>query len=91
MLFLKKSWAWLKNHWYFPLLLILLIITYFSGRARVNKVLKGISLIENLSNRNNYDYTSEEADKMIREIETAVRNMKARFQGSGSSRQRFKF
>ncbi len=61
------------------------------AEKRVNKVLKGISLIENLSNRNNYDYTSEEADKMIREIETAVRNMKARFQGSGSSRQRFKF
>ena len=40
MLFLKKAWAWLKTHWYFPILLVLLIITYFSGRARVNKVLK---------------------------------------------------
>jgi hypothetical protein len=40
MLFLKKAWAWLKTHWYFPILLILLAITYFSGRARVNKVLK---------------------------------------------------
>mgnify|MGYP003131321954 CR=1 FL=1 len=40
MLFLKKAWAWLKTHWYLPILLILLAITYFSGRARVNKVLK---------------------------------------------------
>ena len=40
MLFLKKAWAWLKTHWYFPILLVLLAITYFSGRARVNKVLK---------------------------------------------------
>ena len=40
MLFLKKAWAWLKTHWYFPILLVLLIITYFSGRARVDKVLK---------------------------------------------------
>ena len=40
MLFLKKAWAWLKTHWYFPILLVLLIVTYFSGRARVDKVLK---------------------------------------------------
>ena len=39
MLFLKKAWAWLKTHWYLPILLVLLAITYFSGRARVNKVL----------------------------------------------------
>ncbi len=61
------------------------------AEKRVNKVLNGIRLIENLSNRNNYEYTKEEADKMIREIETGVRNMKARFQGSGASKQRFKF
>lgn len=40
MKFLKKAWAWFKTHWYLPLLLILLAVTYFSGRARVNKVLK---------------------------------------------------
>tara|TARA_Y100001973_G_C5194268_1_gene333111 strand:+ start:1448 stop:1849 length:402 start_codon:yes stop_codon:yes gene_type:complete len=40
MLFLKKAWVWLKTHWYLPILLVLLAITYFSGRARVNKVLK---------------------------------------------------
>ena len=61
------------------------------AEKRVNKVLNGIRLIENLSNRNNYEYTKEEADKMIREIETGVRNMKARFQGGGASKQRFKF
>ena len=37
---LKKVWVWFKTHWYLPLLLVLLAITYFSGRARVNKVLK---------------------------------------------------
>ena len=40
MIFLKKAWAWFKTHWYLPLLLVLLAITYFSGRARVNKVLR---------------------------------------------------
>jgi hypothetical protein len=40
MLFLKKAWVWLKTHWYLPVLLVLLMLTYFSGRARVNKVLK---------------------------------------------------
>ena len=39
-LFLKKAWAWLKTHWYLPLLLVLLLLTYLSGRSRVNKVLK---------------------------------------------------
>ena len=37
---LKKAWVWLKTHWYLPLLLVLLLVTYLSGRARVNKVLK---------------------------------------------------
>jgi len=37
---LKKAWVWFKTHWYLPLLLVLLAVTYFSGRARVNKVLK---------------------------------------------------
>ena len=61
------------------------------AEKRVNKVLTGLRLIENLSNKNNYAYTNEEVNKMIREIETGVRNVKARFQGSGASKQRFKF
>lgn len=40
VLFLKKAWVWLKTHWYLPVLLVLLFLTHFSGRARVNKVLK---------------------------------------------------
>tara|TARA_B100001741_G_C16162635_1_gene418678 strand:- start:38 stop:298 length:261 start_codon:yes stop_codon:yes gene_type:complete len=61
------------------------------AEKRVNKVLTGLRLIENLSNKNNYAYTNEEVNKMIREIETGVRNMKARFNENGASKRRFRF
>ena len=61
------------------------------AEKRVNKVLTGLRLIENLSNKNNYAYTNEEVNKMIREIETGVRNMKARFSENGASKRRFRF
>jgi len=59
MLTLKKVWAWLKNHWYFPLLLILLIATYFSGRTRTKRVIKM------------FEISKESYEKQIKEINEA--------------------
>jgi len=59
MLTLKKVWAWLKNHWYFPLLLILLAVTYFSGRSRTKKVIKM------------FEISKESYEKQIKEINEA--------------------
>ena len=38
--------------------------------SRVNTVIKGITLIGNLSNKRNYEYTDEQANKIILELES---------------------
>ena len=49
------------------------------AESRVNKALNDIRLIGNLSNRNNYDYSTEEIDKIFRAIESEVKQARARF------------
>lgn len=49
------------------------------AEARVNKVLNDLRLIGNLSNRNNYDFTADEIDKIFRAIDTELKQVKARF------------
>lgn len=46
---------------------------------RVNRVLKYIQLIENCSNKMNYEYTEEEIEKMFLAIQSAVDEAKAKF------------
>lgn len=42
---------------------------------RVNNVIKGISLLENLSNSNNYEYTKEDLIKIVKTLKSAVNNL----------------
>ena len=37
-LFWKKLWTWLKHHWYFPVIIVLIIITGFAGRSSRQKL-----------------------------------------------------
>lgn len=49
------------------------------AEARVNRALNDIRLIGNLSNKNNYDYTNEEVDKIFRALDSEMKQVKARF------------
>lgn len=49
------------------------------AESRVNRALNDIRLIGNLSNRNNYDFTSEEVEKIFRALDSELKQVKARF------------
>jgi hypothetical protein len=50
------------------------------AEARVNKALKDIQLIGNLSNRSNYDYTDEDVDAIFRALGHEIAACKKRFE-----------
>lgn len=50
---------------------------------RVNKVIKEIRLIGNLSNRSSYEYSEEDVKKIVKALQREVDAVKARFEGPG--------
>ena len=54
------------------------------AEKRVNKTLKAIHLVGNLSNKSNYQYSDEDAQKIIRAIENEVKILKSRFESKGN-------
>ncbi|WP_417214987.1 hypothetical protein [Alcanivorax sp.] len=54
------------------------------AEKRVQRALKDIHLIGNLSNKSNYVYTDEDAKKIYKALNQAVQEMKARFDSRGS-------
>jgi hypothetical protein len=55
------------------------------AQKRVNRALKDIQLIGNLSNRSNYTYTDEDAQKIYKALKEAVDEMKAKFESRGAT------
>jgi len=49
------------------------------AEKRVVRAIHAIRLVGNLSNRSNYSYTEEDAKKIIRTLQTALDEMKAKF------------
>ncbi len=49
------------------------------ANKRVPAALEKIKLIENLSNINNYEYSKEEADQIIKALNKSVNNLKQSF------------
>ena len=47
--------------------------------ARQEKVLEAVRLLENCSNKNNYDYDKDEVEKIFASVEDALASAKARF------------
>lgn len=45
------------------------------AEKRMDNILKGIELMGNLSNTNNYEYTQEDINKIIRTLKTAVSDL----------------
>jgi hypothetical protein len=54
------------------------------AEKRVNRALKDIQLIGNLSNRSNYFYTDEDALKIYKALRKAVDDMKSKFDNKGA-------
>lgn len=52
--------------------------------ARMNAALKQLKLIENLANRNNYEWTDEEAKKMVSALTKAVETIDKKFKKTES-------
>ncbi len=53
------------------------------AEKRVNKTLKDIRLIGNLSNRTNYNYDAEQVEKIFQTLQTALAECEWRFENLG--------
>ena len=57
--------------------------------ARTNKILDDLRLLGNCANGNNYQYTSEQVDKMFGAIQDALIKARAKFEGE--KKEKFTF
>ena len=55
------------------------------AEKRVQRAIKDIKLVGNLSNRSNYAYTDEDARKIYKALRTVLDTMKARFDSKGEN------
>ena len=55
------------------------------AEKRVNRALKDIQLIGNLSNKSNYSYTDQDVKKIHSALKAALDEMKRRFDSKGAS------
>ncbi len=60
---------------------------------RVQRVLDNLDNLAKCSNRNNYEYTNDEVNKMLRAIKASVKNLEQRFEekNGASNKGSFKF
>ena len=56
---------------------------------RVNKALEQIRLVGNLANRMTYEYTDEEAKKILRVLQKEVDSVKSKFDPNAGAEHRF--
>ena len=52
------------------------------ANKRVNKAIKDIQLVGNLANRQNYDFTDDQAKKIIRALQLEIDQVKQNFQST---------
>jgi len=60
------------------------------AESRVNKAIKDIRLIGNLSNKNNYVYGDSEAQAIFRALEQEMKALRSRFNQSSKKDDFFK-
>jgi hypothetical protein len=56
------------------------------AEKRVNKTLKDINLIGNLSNKSNYSYKNEDVRMIYNVLKKALDDMRAKFDSKGSNK-----
>lgn len=57
------------------------------ANKRVNRAIKDIQLVGNLANKTNYDYTEEQARKILKALQQEIDILKQAFQNSGESQK----
>lgn len=61
------------------------------ANKRVNRAIKDIQLVGNLANRQNYEFTEEQARKIVKALQQEVDTLKQNFSTTGdASRNDFK-
>ncbi len=55
------------------------------ANKRVNKTIKDIQLIGNLANKQNYDYTEQQAKKIIKALQQELDEVKQNFANTNTS------
>jgi ABC-type Fe3+-hydroxamate transport system substrate-binding protein len=60
------------------------------AETRVNKVLEGMRLIGNLSNKRNYDYTDDQIKKIFSALDDQLKDLKNKFKSENKSNTKFK-
>jgi hypothetical protein len=59
--------------------------------ARGDRLIREISLLSNLANKKNYDYSAEEVEQLFKPIEAELKAAKACFDPSKPSERKVKF
>lgn len=58
------------------------------AKHRVNKTIKSIQLIGNLSNKSHYSYTSEQVSQMMSALDKEIRLVKEKFKNTKKSEKK---
>lgn len=61
------------------------------GEARVRKATQMLRLIGNLSNTSNYEYTPEDAQKILATLDGELKLLRAKFQAAQARRAKAEF
>jgi len=57
------------------------------ANARVARAIKDLRLIGNLANRKNYEYTDDEAKKLLKVLESELELLRAKFKSTPTERK----
>ena len=60
------------------------------AESRTNKAINYIELIGNLSNRNYYDYTSEQVDSIFNAIQSTLKAQKRKYDAALNKKRKFR-
>lgn len=53
------------------------------ANKRVNKAIRALQMIQNLSNARNYDFNDEQANKIIKALQSEMNNIRKSFRNDG--------
>tara|TARA_B100000965_G_C19564852_1_gene746314 strand:- start:1132 stop:1356 length:225 start_codon:yes stop_codon:yes gene_type:complete len=59
------------------------------ARSRVNRAINMIRLIANLGNKSNYDYTPEQARKILNALQSEISNVRIKFNSKKRGTEEF--
>lgn len=58
------------------------------ANKRVNKAINAVRLVGNLSNKSNYDYTTEDINKIFKALNTEIDKCRSLFERNGSKEKK---